>query len=38
MTTHFGELLTAMVTPFDDNLNVNMTKVKEISSYLVNNG
>ena len=38
MTTHFGELLTAMVTPFDDNLNVNMTKVKEISRYLVNNG
>ena len=35
MFTDFGEVLTAMVTPFDNNLNVNMNMVREIAAYLV---
>jgi len=38
MSEHFGELLTAMVTPFDENLEVNLAKVKEVANYLVENG
>ncbi|MFW5992103.1 MAG: 4-hydroxy-tetrahydrodipicolinate synthase, partial [Halanaerobiaceae bacterium] len=34
----FGELLTAMVTPFDKNLEVNVKKARELAAYLVENG
>lgn len=36
--TDFGEVLTAMVTPFDDNLKVDLKKARKLASYLVNNG
>ena len=35
---NFGEVLTAMVTPFDDNLQINLSKTRELASYLVENG
>ena len=35
MFSDFGEVLTAMVTPFDNNLNVDMDMVREIAAYLV---
>ena len=35
---NFGEVLTAMVTPFDEDLQVNLSKTKELASYLVDNG
>ena len=38
MSEHFGEVLTAMVTPFDKNLEVNMKKVRELANYLIDNG
>ncbi|MFW6270020.1 MAG: 4-hydroxy-tetrahydrodipicolinate synthase [Bacillota bacterium] len=38
MYDHFGEVLTAMVTPFNDNLEVNYERVRELASYLVENG
>lgn len=38
MYESFGNLLTAMVTPFDDNHEVNYEKVKEISNKLVEEG
>ncbi len=38
MIKHFGEVLTAMITPFNENLEVNLEKVREIASYLVDNG
>lgn len=34
----FGEVLTAMVTPFKDNGEVNYKKVRELANYLLNNG
>ena len=33
-----GEVITAMVTPFDENGNVDYNKVSELASYLANNG
>lgn len=36
--TDFGRVLTAMVTPFDDNLEVNYTEVRQLARYLVENG
>lgn len=38
MIKHFGELLTAMVTPFDDNYNLDLEQVREMATYLVENG
>lgn len=38
MTEHFGEVLTAMVTPFDENLQVDMEQTRKLASYLVENG
>lgn len=35
MNTDFGEVLTAMVTPFDNNMEVNMDMVRELATYLV---
>lgn len=35
---NFGELLTAMVTPFDSKGEVDFVKVRELALYLVNNG
>lgn len=37
MENPFGSLLTAMITPFDDNLMVDYDKVSEISQYLMHN-
>jgi 4-hydroxy-tetrahydrodipicolinate synthase len=34
----FGEVLTAMVTPFDDDGRVDIAKFRELASYLVENG
>lgn len=34
----FGEVLTAMVTPFDDNLELDLNKARNLASYLVSNG
>ena len=34
----FGELLTAMVTPFDDKLELDFEKARELATYLVDNG
>lgn len=34
----FGEVLTAMVTPFDNENNVNLIKVRELAAFLVDNG
>ncbi len=34
----FGEVLTAMVTPFKENLRVDYARAQELASYLVNNG
>jgi len=38
MSKFFGEVLTAMVTPFDSNLNLNLKKARELASYLIDNG
>ncbi len=38
MIKHFGELLTAMITPFDENSEVDLKKVRKMASYLVENG
>lgn len=38
MTKDFGEVLTAMVTPFTENLEVDLSKTRELASYLVANG
>jgi 4-hydroxy-tetrahydrodipicolinate synthase len=38
MRYDFGEVITAMVTPFDKGGSVDYTKVEELSSYLVENG
>jgi len=38
VSTIFGKLLTAMVTPFDKDNNIDWEKVKELANYLVNNG
>jgi 4-hydroxy-tetrahydrodipicolinate synthase len=35
---NFGNVLTAMVTPFDDNLEVNYIEAKRLAQYLVDNG
>ncbi|MFW6022454.1 MAG: 4-hydroxy-tetrahydrodipicolinate synthase [Halanaerobiaceae bacterium] len=35
---NFGEVLTAMVTPFDENMKVDLTKARELVRYLVDNG
>lgn len=35
---NFGEVLTAMITPFDKDLQINLTKTRELASYLVDNG
>ena len=35
---HFGEVLTAMVTPFDQELKVDYSKARELARYLVTNG
>jgi len=34
----FGEVLTAMITPFDENNNVNLEKARELASYLIDHG
>lgn len=34
----FGRLLTAMVTPYDENLEINYAKVEEVAKYLADNG
>lgn len=34
----FGELLTAMVTPFDENLEIDLKQTRKIATYLVDNG
>lgn len=34
----FGQLLTAMVTPFDDKLNIDYDQVKKLAEHLVENG
>ncbi|GAB6137590.1 4-hydroxy-tetrahydrodipicolinate synthase [Halanaerobaculum tunisiense] len=34
----FGEVLTAMVTPFDDNLEVDYEQAAKLARYLINNG
>lgn len=34
----FGRILTAMVTPFKDNLDVNYAQAEKLADYLVNNG
>ncbi|MFW5992162.1 MAG: 4-hydroxy-tetrahydrodipicolinate synthase [Halanaerobiaceae bacterium] len=38
MTEHFGEVLTAMVTPFDENLDVDLEQTAKLATYLVENG
>ncbi len=38
MTAHFGELLTAMVTPFREDREVNYEQVRKMARYLVDNG
>ncbi|MFW6279189.1 MAG: 4-hydroxy-tetrahydrodipicolinate synthase, partial [Bacillota bacterium] len=38
MSAHFGELLTAMVTPFDQEKNVDYDKCRKLANYLVDNG
>ncbi|MFW5998759.1 MAG: 4-hydroxy-tetrahydrodipicolinate synthase [Halanaerobiaceae bacterium] len=38
MYEHFGEVLTAMVTPFNDSLDVDYKKVEEVAQYLIDNG
>jgi len=38
MFNHFGEVLTAMVTPFDKNLEVNYEMCRKLAKYLVENG
>ena len=38
MRYDFGEVLTAMVTPFDKNGRVDYNKVEELTSYLIDNG
>ena len=35
---HFGEVLTAMVTPFDQELKVDLSKARELARYLIANG
>jgi 4-hydroxy-tetrahydrodipicolinate synthase len=35
---NFGNVLTAMVTPFDENLNVNYKMAADLAEHLVNNG
>jgi len=38
MLEHFGEVMTAMVTPFTNNLEVDFERVRELATYLVENG
>ena len=38
MRYDFGEVITAMVTPFDKNKKVDYNKVEELTSYLIENG
>ena len=38
MRINIGEVVTAMVTPFDENLEVDYSKVEKLADYLVNNG
>lgn len=38
MRYDFGEVITAMVTPFDKNGNVDYNKVEELTEHLLNNG
>ena len=38
MRYDFGEVITAMVTPFDKNGKVDYTKVEELTSHLIDNG
>lgn len=38
MTVDFGRVLTAMVTPFDNDLQVDIPKAKKLARYLVENG
>ncbi len=38
MSVDFGRVLTAMVTPFDENLKVNIPQAKKLARYLVENG
>ena len=33
-----SRLFTAMITPFDENLEVNLEKTKEFADYLINTG
>src|SRR5690554_2582273 len=34
----FGQIITAMVTPFDDNNQINFPMVTELMNYLISNG
>ncbi len=34
----YGQIITAMVTPFDENNQINYSKVTELMTYLINNG
>lgn len=36
--TQFGEVITAMVTPFDENLNIDYTATKKLITHLLENG
>lgn len=38
LTTDLGRVLTAMVTPFDNNLKLNLPMVRKLARYLVDNG
>jgi 4-hydroxy-tetrahydrodipicolinate synthase len=38
MRLNIGEVVTAMVTPFDENLEVDLAKVEQLTEYLINNG
>ncbi|MFP4016231.1 MAG: 4-hydroxy-tetrahydrodipicolinate synthase [Halanaerobiales bacterium] len=35
---NFGEVLTAMVTPFDEKMQVNLDKTRKLATYLIENG
>ena len=38
MSTHFGEVLTAIVTPFDKRGDVNYQELRKLASHLIDNG
>jgi len=38
MRINIGEVITAMVTPFNENFEVNYNQVEKLTDYLINNG